>query len=295
MSPRIALIGFGEVGQTLHADLTAAGFSDIVIHDRLFADPASPHSRAAEGLRKAEYIAQDCADRDLVISAVTAGEALNVARKAAPHLGEAYFLDLNSVAPQTREAQAQALGAGRYVEGAVMAAIAPKRLKTPILLGGPHASDIEPVLMALGFDARPASKRIGHASAVKLSRSVFVKGLEAIITESLASARCYGVEDEVLASLSNTIPHPDWPALARYLLTRPLVHGQRRSEEMAEAAAMLDAAGLDAPMARATVEVHARQGALGLGAAADQPEDLGDLLDAVAARTTALAKGRDPA
>lgn len=294
MSPRVALIGFGEVGQILFADLDAAGVSDIVVCDRLFADPTSSPSRAANGARRASDISTACAGRDLVISAVTAGEALDVAREAAAYLGQAWFLDLNSVSPQTREAQARVLDGGRYVEGAVMAAIAPKRLKTPILLGGPHAAGIAPLLADLGFSAEPADERIGRASAVKLSRSVFVKGLEALVTESLASARHYGVEAEVLASLNNTLPHPDWPALARYLLTRPLVHGRRRSEEMTEAAAMLAAAGLDAPMTQATVEVQARQGGLGLGETDDQPEDLGALLDAVARRTTVLSKRREP-
>lgn len=290
MSARIALIGFGEVGQTLHADLVAAGLADIVVHDRLLGDPTSGPSKAAVGARTAGDIAAACASRDLVISAVTAGEAVNVAREAAPHLGEAFFLDLNSVAPRTRQAQAAVIA--RYVEAAVMAPIAPRRIATPILLGGPHAGALLPLLESLGFSASVFGDTVGGASAVKLSRSIFVKGLEAIVTESLASARYYGVEDQVLASLGNTIPHPDWPALARYLLTRPLVHGQRRSEEMAEAALMVEAAGLPSPMARATVEVHARQGALGLSALDDPTAALGDLLDAIERRTTALASQR---
>jgi 3-hydroxyisobutyrate dehydrogenase-like beta-hydroxyacid dehydrogenase len=294
MTPRLALIGYGEVGQTLRADLAGAGFTDVMVHDRLFGDPTSPPSRAAAGqaVHVALDMAQACAQRDLVISAVSAAEALNVARAAAPHLGTAFFLDLNSVSPQTRQAQAQALASGdaRYVEGAVMAPIAPKRLQTPILLGGPAAADVMPMLAELGFAARPASAEIGRASAVKLSRSIFVKGLEAIVTESLASARHYGVEEEVLASLGNTIPHPDWPGLARYLLSRPLVHGQRRSEEMVEAAHMLVDAGLDASMTEAMIGVHARQGALGLGSEAETAEDLSKLLDAVADRLK--ARGR---
>jgi len=294
MSPRLALIGYGEVGRVLHADLVARGVSDIVVHDRLFADPASPPSRAAaeDQARVASGLAEACAGRDLVISAVTAGEALNVARAARPHLDQAWFLDLNSVSPQTRKAEADALAGSkaRYVEGAVMAPIGPKRQQTPILLGGPHAAAVAPLLDALGFSVSPAGEEIGRASAIKLSRSIFVKGLEAIVTESLASARHYGVEAEVLASLGNTLPHPDWPALARYLLTRPLVHGKRRSEEMAEAAGMLAAAGLDASMTRGTVEVQARQGALGL--TGEPFGRLEDLLDSIAERTTALSSQR---
>jgi 3-hydroxyisobutyrate dehydrogenase-like beta-hydroxyacid dehydrogenase len=296
MTPRIALIGFGEVGQILASDLTDQGVENIVVHDRLFADPGSAPSRAAAQapVQVVSDIAQACAGRDLVISAVTAGQALAVATAAAPNLRGAIFLDLNSVEPRTRLASQQVIAEhqGLYVEGAVMAPIAPKRLKTPVLLGGPHARGLAPLVEQLGFAARVFSEDVGRASAVKLSRSIFVKGLEAIVTESLASARHFGVEAEVLASLSNTLPHEDWPGLAHYLITRPLTHGRRRSEEMAEAAAMLDAAGLPAPMTRATVELHARQGALGLGADEDQPDSLPDLLDAVAERTTGLSNGR---
>jgi 3-hydroxyisobutyrate dehydrogenase-like beta-hydroxyacid dehydrogenase len=294
MNPRIALIGFGEVGQILGRDLAEQGFDDITAHDRLFLDPTSALSRtsALAPVRVAYDMEEACANRDLVISAVTAGQALAVARAAAPHLKGAIFLDLNSVAPHTRVASQAAVDAqgGRYVEAAVMAPIAPKRLKTPILLGGPHAAAFASMADRLGLAAEVLSDEVGQASAVKLSRSIFVKGLEAIVTESLASARRFGVEAQVLASLNNTLPHADWPGLAHYLVTRPLTHGRRRSEEMVEAVAMLDAADLDSPMARATVELQARQGALGLGAAQDQPERLPDLLDTIAERTTTASQ-----
>ena len=296
MSLRVALIGFGEVGQILATDLAAEGVTDIVVHDRLFSDPTSRPAQAVATapVRWVETIAAACADRDLVISAVTAGQALAVAQAAAPALGAAMFLDLNSVAPHTRLASEAAISplGGRYVEGAIMAPIAPKRLKTPVLLGGPHAAAFAPVAQGLGFSATVFSDQVGRASAVKLSRSIFVKGLEAIITESLLSARHYGVEAEVLASLDNTIAHPDWSGLARYLITRPLTHGQRRSEEMQEAVDMLADAGLASPMARATVELQADQGALGLSVD-QQADDLLDLLDEVARRKVARARRRE--
>jgi 3-hydroxyisobutyrate dehydrogenase-like beta-hydroxyacid dehydrogenase len=294
MSPRIALIGFGEVGQILGRDLADKGFDDIAAYDRLFLDPTSTPSRtvALSSIRIAYDMKEACANRDLVVSAVTAGQALSVAQAAAPFLKGAIFLDLNSVAPHTRVASQAAIAAegGRYVEAAVMAPIAPRRLKTPILLGGPHGAAFAPMADRLGLAAEVLSDQVGRASAVKLSRSIFVKGLEAIVTESLISARRFDVEAEVLTSLENTLPHPDWSGLAHYLITRPLTHGCRRSEEMAEAVAMLDAAGLRSSMARATVDLQARQGALGLGAALDQPERLQDLLDTIAERTTTASQ-----
>lgn len=296
MSPRVGLIGFGEVGQILAADLAAGGVGDILVHDRLFVDPMSRPSlaMAASPARPAEDIAIACEGRDLVISAVTAGQALTVAQAAAAHLRGAVFLDLNSVAPHTRRASLEVIDAagGRYVEGAVMAPIAPRRLGTPVLLGGPHARAFAPVAAGLGFSVEAFADEVGRASAVKLSRSVFVKGLEAIVTESLLGARHHGVEAEVLASLGDTLPHPDWPSLARYLLTRPLTHGLRRSEEMQEAAAMLGEAGLDATMARATATLQRDQAALGMDAPEAQAGGLPELLDAVAEHKRAVSGRR---
>ncbi len=57
-----------------------------------------------------------------------------------------------------------------------------------------------------------ASDRLGIASATKMCRSVMIKGLEAMIIESFTTARAYGVEDEVIASLHETFPAIDWEA-----------------------------------------------------------------------------------
>ena len=117
-----------------------------------------------------------------------------------------------------------------------------------MLLGGPHAGKVLPDLRALGFaGAQVYSETIGRAAATKLCRSVMIKGIEALLTESLLAARHYGVEDEVLSSLSDLLPLPDWRATAHYMVGRSLEHGTRRAEEMREAARTVAEAGI-APM-----------------------------------------------
>ena len=109
-----------------------------------------------------------------------------------------------------------------------------------------------------GFtEARFYSADWGKAAATKLTRSVMVKGLEALITESLLSARYYGVEDAVLNSFANLIPHPDWPEFARYMMSRAIIHGLRRSEEMIEAAKTVREAGIDPLMSLACAKRQA--------------------------------------
>lgn len=255
--PRIALIGYGEVGQILAADLHTAGIRDLAVWDCLFPAAASAPSRAAASANvpPAASMADALRDRTLVISAVTAANCLPAAREAADSIpaGALYF-DLNSVAPQTKRAAAgilQTAGA-RYVEAAVMSPIAPQRLASPMLIGGPHAAAFEPLARALGFTGvRVFDEAVGPASAAKMCRSVMVKGLEALLTESLLAARRHGVEQTVLESLSDLFPNQDWELIAGYLISRSLQHGRRRAEEMREAARTVAEAGIEPLMSLA--------------------------------------------
>ena len=102
------------------------------------------------------------------------------------------------------------------------------------------------------------SEEVGRAAASKLCRSVITKGLESLLTESMLAARHYGVEKEVLDSLSNILPPADWQAVATYFISRSLRHGRRRSEEMAEAAATVEEAGVQPLMSLAASERQRR-------------------------------------
>jgi 3-hydroxyisobutyrate dehydrogenase-like beta-hydroxyacid dehydrogenase len=168
---------------------------------------------------------------------------------------------------------------GRYVEAAVMSPFPPKRMATPILLGGPHAERMLPGLKALGLTgASFFSPEIGKASAAKMCRSVMVKGIEALLSESLLAARGYGVEETVLKSLDDLFPGPDWQKLARYMISRTIEHGARRAEEMREVARTVAEAGLEPHMSSAAAE---RQAWAPQFASALSEQDLGEMLDAM--------------
>jgi 3-hydroxyisobutyrate dehydrogenase-like beta-hydroxyacid dehydrogenase len=281
----IGLIGYGEVGQALAADLQARGIAGVSAWDRLFPDASSDPARAAAlrpDVRVACGMRDALADRTLVISAVTAGECVAAAREAAGFLAPgAFYFDLNSVSPGTRrEAAAVIEGAGgRYVEAAVMSPIAPRHSASPMLLGGPHARAFAAIARDLGFTGIDVyADDIGRASAAKMCRSVMIKGLEALLTESLVSARHYGVEATVLESLGNLLPSADWDRLAHYMIGRSLQHGRRRAEEMREVARTVREAGLDPSMSEACAE---RQEWAATRAAALEQDELMCMLDAV--------------
>ncbi len=286
----ICLIGLGEVGSIFAEDLEAKGVARITAYDVLFDDPASIPSRNADrlGLNRPASAADAAAGADLVISAVTAARALAAAKSVIPGLAKgAFVLDLNSASPGVKTEAARAVDAagGRYVEAAVMSSAPPRRLRTPMLLGGAHAGAFLEYATPLGLDARVFSTELGLASATKMCRSVMIKGMEALLAECLLTARHYGVEKTVLASLSDMLPNDDWEALARYMISRSLLHGKRRAEEMREVARTVEDAGVDPWMSRAAAERQdwAFKQAKAMAAGAAEEKDLYRLLDAIRA------------
>jgi 3-hydroxyisobutyrate dehydrogenase-like beta-hydroxyacid dehydrogenase len=290
----VGLIGLGEVGQVLATDLDRQSGLELSAWDRLFPLEDSEPRRAALArpyLRCAQSMSEAVHDRSLVICAVTADECLAAAAEAAQALTPGtYYLDLNSVSPQTRVQAAQAVAAagGRYLEAAVMSPIAPQRIASPVWLGGPHAADFLSLAHSLGFNgAAVCSSRLGAASAAKMCRSVIIKGMEALLAESLLTARRHGVEDAVLTSLGDLFPLGDWRRLARYMIGRSLQHGRRRAEEMREVVHTVAEAGLEPWMSRACVE---QQQWAATHAAALSHEALADMLDAMLMRTPAAER-----
>jgi 3-hydroxyisobutyrate dehydrogenase-like beta-hydroxyacid dehydrogenase len=191
------------------------------------------------------------------------------------------------VSPSVKAQAAELIdGSGaRYVEAAIMSPINPKRVGSPMLFGGKHAARFLPLAKELGFGgAEVFSDQIGRASAAKMCRSVMIKGMEALLTESLLSARHYGVESTVIDSLRNLFPAADWSTLARYMISRSLVHGRRRAEEMREVAQTVSEAGLQPHMSAACAE---RQDWAASFRDAASIEDLEPMLDAVLARANA--------
>lgn len=259
----IGLVGYGEVGRILAEDLRAQGLAvsacDLKLGDDTSAAPLRAHA-ATHGVQLAASHTELAARSDFIVSAVTASQAVPVAQACAPALRPgSFFLDFNSASPGAKQRAAALVNAagGRYVEGAVMTSVPPYRIKVPLLLGGPDAAVLAPLLNELGFAAKVASDRLGVASATKMCRSVMIKGLEAMVIESFTTARHYGVEDAVIASLHETFPGIDWEKQAAYFFQRVIEHGRRRSEEVREVAQTVREAGLEPWSATGTAERQA--------------------------------------
>jgi 3-hydroxyisobutyrate dehydrogenase-like beta-hydroxyacid dehydrogenase len=259
----VGLVGYGEVGRILAEDLRKQGVTvsvyDLKLDAPSTAEALVAHARA-HGVGLAASHVELAARADFIVSAVTASQAVPVAQACVPGVkAGAFFLDFNSASPGAKQRAAVLINdaGGRYVEGAVMTSIPPYRIRVPLLLGGPSARELEPLLGALGFDAKVASDKLGVASATKMCRSVMIKGLEAMVIESFTAARHYGVEDAVIASLHETFPGIDWEKQAAYFFQRVIEHGRRRSEEVREVAETVRDAGLTPWSASGTAERQA--------------------------------------
>jgi 3-hydroxyisobutyrate dehydrogenase-like beta-hydroxyacid dehydrogenase len=247
---RLGLVGYGEVGRifaaALRPQLAQLCVADLKLDDPAQAPALRQHVQAL-GVQAGSLQAL-CGQAELIVSAVTASSTLAVAEQAAAHIRPGcFFLDLNSASPGTKQQAARCIEAagGHYVEAGVMTSVPPYGVRVPMLLGGARAAELAPQLKAWGMDATVVSEQLGVASAIKMCRSIMIKGLEALVIESYATARRYGVEDHVLPTLAETFPSIDWHKQGAYFFSRVVQHGQRRADEMREAARTVQESGFE--------------------------------------------------
>ena len=290
----IAFIGFGEAARAfLDGWRTEPDFGARVSAYDIKTD--SPDSEVRAG-KRADYAAANVigastspeavAGADAIFSVVTADQAHEAALAALPGVEQgAFFFDCDSCAPQTKEKTAKDVDAagGRYVDVAVMAPVHPRLHRTPLLISGPHAQAAAPLLASLGMAAAIHKGPVGSSSAVKMIRSIMMKGLEALVCECVLAGRKAGVIETVLDSLDDTYPGFDWRRRSAYMLERVMTHGVRRAAEMREVALTVDLLGLDGAMSRASVGWQQAVGDLGLRPTNEEAADYRALADRILA------------
>jgi 3-hydroxyisobutyrate dehydrogenase-like beta-hydroxyacid dehydrogenase len=267
-TPRIAFIGFGEAGQAIATGLRSEGVERIAAWDILFPEGDGERLKTAAekiGVRVSASADDAVREADIVIAAVTAASSVDAARSVTASLsGTPYYLDINSVSPGKKQDTATLLGdRARYVDVAIVAPIHPKLHKTAMLLAGPHAQSIAPLLTELGMDVKIAGDTTGTAAAIKMIRSVMIKGIEALTLETFIAAARAGLVEEVTASMKNNYPGLDWVKIAQYNIERMASHGERRAAEMEESARTLRELGIEPRMVDAMVIDHREMGAIG--------------------------------
>ena len=280
-TPHIGFIGFGEAAASIAGGLASEGVSQITAFD------VTPRP-SLDSVTMAETVSDMLAASDIVFAAVTCTVALDVARQATPYLsGRHLYVDINSVSPETKIAIGGVVtdAGARYVEAAVMAGVPGYGHTVQMLLSGEAAGDLIEAMTPLGMELEDFGPELGRASALKMFRSIMVKGMEALFQECVLGADHYGVAKKVLDSVGDGYPGIDWDKMAHHLIGRTAIHGERRAHEMEEVAATLSAIGIEPIMAKAAarrIQWAADQG-LKEAFPGDAPKDYRDVIKALRA------------
>ena len=290
----VGFIGFGEAGSTIADGLRAAGVEHIVTFD-IAADDARLGPTIRERARRSgTTIVESAGDlvraSDILFSTVTSSSALDAARQAVAFLEPRHvYADLNSVSPALKQEIDRVVSASgaTFVEIAVMAPVLPYGHRVPMLLGGSGAALFAERMTPFGMRCEVLSATVGTAAAVKMCRSIVVKGLEALMCECVLGASRYDAGAQVFASLNESFPGIDWHKLADYMIGRVVVHGERRAREMEEVAETLRAIGVEPIMAEATARRQDWSARLDLRShfGPDGPKTAGEVLDVIARLT----------
>jgi 3-hydroxyisobutyrate dehydrogenase-like beta-hydroxyacid dehydrogenase len=260
----IAVIGLGEAGRVYALGLAAAG-ADVRGYDW--------YARLGEpGIRQVDELSDAVVGSDLVISLVGAASALDVAAQALAHLTPgAVYADFNTADPALKRRIA-ALGDRSGIEVADVAVLAPvgrAGSRTPLLASGRASARVAALLSPLGVPLEIVEGEAGAAARLKLLRSVFVKGLAALVFESLDAARAAGVEPWMRGQIAGELG-PDGDEHLDRLIAGTYRHAIRREQEMRDALAALEASGGHTDMTRATLtwleRIASDSGGVGSGA-----------------------------
>ena len=258
---KLGFIGFGGAGHGLAKGLKQAGVDGIHFYDRMQDTP--PYAEAIG--RRAEEIGavrattvQDLLSRvEIVISCVTGAMAVSVAKEAAPFLGGRHlWADVNTAAPAVKEEVAgivEKTGA-LFADAAMMGAIPAYLHRVPILASGTAAEKFQALMQPYGMNIRIIGDKPGQASAIKLFRSIFMKGLLSLLLEMLTATHRYGVDETVLKSIAKSLDGVPFRETARLQMTKGVVNAERMAHEMEEVIATLDGMDLPAEMSRAARE-----------------------------------------
>ena len=287
MSTTIGFVGFGEVASRFAPALQAGG-AKVVAYDVLMDKPGGTEALVARARGEAPKLlplAQMLAAADIVLSTVTTDVALVAAKSCAPHLGaHNVYIDLNACSPGLKREIAGVITASgaEFIEGAILPAVGVMGAKSQVLLCGKGAEHLAATLTALGLNFSAYGEEIGKASSFKMLRSVFSKGLEALLVECLLASRRAGVEQELWREIVATLDAASFEEVGgNWVRTHGTAHA-RRHHEMVQVEALLRELGIDAPMTAGTVQLFERSGRIGLkDRFAATPKSAGEVIAAL--------------
>lgn len=289
-----AFIGFGELGAALAQGLGRSGSHALRAYTRARAQPAASDA-LQQRLRQAatrgcDTLEEAVSGATAVLSVVPAHASLAVAERCAPLLEPgAYFVDFSVAAVAEKQAAGALVAAvdALYVDAAVLGTVSASGFAVPILASGPGARGWQTLVEPEGLQVEALEGPAGDATLVKLLRSVYMKGRDALIVEMMLAARRYGLDERVAASIQGPGEQVPFPALAERVLCALAVHAERRSDELLASSEVVRGAGVDPLLSRAGSDVLRRVAELGLRDAfgSERPGDGRQVLATIDERT----------
>ncbi|THF65252.1 NAD(P)-dependent oxidoreductase [Pseudothauera rhizosphaerae] len=257
-TPRIGIIGFGEVGSSFARGLREQGAFDILAYD----EPPGPRQKELAERRSVELAVPLLAspsgfmDRDIVFSSVPQDAALAAAGFCAPRIGpRPLYVDVNSLSPAVKRQVAEVVGgAGRdFVDAAIVGMPIRDLHRAQILAAGARAEAFAGLMTPHGMRIQVVGDAPGAAAGIKIVRSLLTKGLEVLLVEALVGARRYGLTEDIVASFCQLCEERPMRELLEFLVRSHPVHARRRSLEVAQTVETLEEAGVEPLMARAVL------------------------------------------
>jgi 3-hydroxyisobutyrate dehydrogenase-like beta-hydroxyacid dehydrogenase len=286
---RLGFIGFGEAAGRFAKDLRAAGLPGIVAYSRSAAkaphdDPIRARASAA-GVELAPTLRALCERSSLIVSLTPGSAALPALRKARRYLNAGHiYVDASTSSVRDMERAAEMLSGGaRFVDAAVMDPVPIDGIKVLTVASGSHAEDFRALLAPYGMNIQVVGTKPGAASAMKLLRSILMKGLAALLLESLEGAQRYGITGALVADMARFIDGRPFEQLAKRWVCGTAIHAERRIHETTESITLLRALGASTRMTRATRGMLQEIADMGLRERFDarEPDAIAPVLEAI--------------
>ena len=263
MKMKIGFIGFGEAAYNIALGLAGEGVSGIRANDAMMDDAVMGklvHSRAEEAGVELVSSAKDVAAwADVLFAAVPSSFTMDVCREIKDCLrpGQVYA-DVSASTPSVKEAIWNEIkdSSVLFADAAMLGSLPKDKHRVPITASGNGAAKFKELMEPYGMRITLAGERAGAASAIKLVRSIFMKGIASLMIEMLQAADAYGVSDEVVASIAKSMDGTPFTSHLDRLVTGTALHCARRAAELKGSIAMLKEAGLTSEMSKAAKRKH---------------------------------------
>lgn len=259
----IGFIGFGEAAYCISIGLRDEGIRDIIAYDVMMTHSEIGkviEGRAAKaGVALLASSAEVVKQADILFVAVPSSYAMDVCNEIYDYLkADQIYADVSASTPVVKEQvwnRIKDTGV-LFADAAMLGSLPLDKHKVPIMASGNGAAALHELMTPYGMKITCASEKAGDASAIKLIRSIFMKGLAGLMLEMLEASEHYQVSDQVVKSIGNSLDGISFQSHLDRLITGTAIHAKRRAAEIKGSIQLCDEALIKCPMTIASKEKH---------------------------------------